>query len=845
MKKLRYTVKGMSCAACVSHVEHAAAKVCPRDAVTVNLLTNSLTVTVDDNESENRIFTALRRSLAASGYGLETAERADITAEKEAKRMRRRLLASGILTLLLMLVAMGHMIGIPLPAILSENGVLFGTLQLALALPVVILNFKCYRNGFFALFHGAPNMDSLIALGSSASLLYGVVAIVMMAYGSYTGNVALVHRYYHNLYFESAAMILTLVSLGKALEGRAKASAARAVGRLADMMPDIVLVEENGALTERPLAEIRVGDIVIVKEGQIIPVDGIVLDGSGTVNESALSGESMPVEKEVGSHVSAVCTLTSGSLKIRAEKVGSDTALARIIGLLEDAATSKAPIARIADRVSAVFVPIVLVIAVLTAAVWLLLTKDITRAFDCAVSVLVISCPCALGLATPTAIMVGIARGASSGILIKSAEALENLHAVRYVLTDKTGTLTEGRPTVTDIIPIHTDENTLLSYAYAVESRSTHPLAVAICEEAKKRNLSLPTVSDYRSFGGKGVCAKVDEKTILAGTPLFLSENSVSTSEVSFLTEAAKRLEINGKTAVCVCVDGKAVGVLGIADDLRSDSIEALYAIKQRGIQPIMLTGDNDQTAAAIAKQCQIEEYYARLLPENKETILQDYAKKGRCAMVGDGINDSPALAAADIGIAIGAGTEVAIDCADIVLSKNSLQDVVLAIDLSRATITCIKQNLLWALLYNSVCIPLAAGVLYPWLGITLSPMIASAAMSISSLSVVLNSLRLKTMDITKIKIIKNKQIKNNQVRNKQKKERSDMFEKTKTVTFGVEGMMCQKCKAHVEQALNQVKGVRSAVADPQTKSVTVQVKASVSEETLKKAVSQAGYQTV
>ncbi len=854
MKKLRYCVKGMSCAACVAHVEHAAAKVCGKENINVSLLTNSLTVTAEDEANETKLYLALKKSLSSAGYGLESdKEKAQSSAEEDFKKGIRGLIASAILTLILMYIAMGDMLGLPVPNFITENGVVFGLTQLVLTLPVVILNFRFYRNGFFALFHAAPNMDTLIAIGSSASLLYGIASVAIMGYGIHTGDHGLVHQYYHNLYFESAAMILTLVSLGKALEGRAKANAAKAVGRLAAMMPETAFAERDGRVLEIPLSEVQAGDILIVREGETVPVDGIVLEGLGTVDESAISGESIPVEKNVGDPVTAVCTLTGGYLKIRAEKVGEDTALSRIIGLLEDAASSKAPIARIADKVSGIFVPAVLCVAALTAIVWLIAAKDAARALNCAVSVLVISCPCALGLATPTAVMVGISRGASMGILIKSSEALENLHSVRYFLTDKTGTLTEGKPAVTDLIPVDTDEETLLRYAYAAEAMSIHPLAEAICKEAEARGIEKLAAENYASSVGKGICVRVSGSDCLVGKPSFLLENQVEISDLSAIEARMAILEKAGKTAVCVAFGNKLLGIVGIADHLREDSAKAVRKLKKMGITPIMLTGDNERTAQAIARECGIEEYYARLLPEDKEKLIRGYSEKGRCAMVGDGINDAPALAAADIGIAIGAGTEVAVDSADVVLSKSSLEDAVTAIDLSRATLTCIKQNLFWALIYNAVCIPIAAGALYPVFGFALSPMIGSAAMSLSSVCVVMNSLRLRLVKLygdskaeRKARLLREKeQEKIKKINKNKEKEDREMFGKTKTVTFEVEGMMCKNCKAHVEKALLEIKGVKSAVADLDTKSVRAEVKESVEESTLKAAVTAAGYQVL
>lgn len=836
MKKIRYDVRGMSCAACVAHVEHAAAKVCGEENITVSLITNSLTVSVEETVDEGKLVLQLKKALKDAGYVLEdsasgSGAKKNSIADDEFRSGLRRLIISAIITAALMVVAMGHMVGIPTPALFVAHPYLFGLLQLALTIPVAIINFKFFKNGFAALLRFAPNMDSLIAIGASASLIYGVVATIFMLVGELDGNSALVEQYRHNLYFEGAAMILTLVTLGKTLEGKARANAASAVGKLASMMPEGASVLRDGEFITLPLSEIAVGDIIEVKAGETIPVDAVVIEGEGAADESAISGESIPVEKAVGSAVSAVCTLQSGYIKIRAEKVGKDTTLSRIISLLEDAAASKAPISRVADRVSAVFVPAVIGISVLTAVLWAAITHDFSMAFNCAVSVLVISCPCALGLATPTAIMVGTGRGAKLGILIKSAEALENLHSVKYFLTDKTGTLTEGKPRLTDIVTEECDESYLLKVAYSAELLSSHPLALAICEGATaagiERSNSL-AAEDFSSLLGKGISVRLIENgassLCVIGTPALLLENGITmppAAETRMLS-----LEEDGKTVVAVGYGGRFLGLLAIADGIRSDSKQAIEELKKMGITPVMLTGDNQRSALAVGRECGIDEVRSRLLPEDKERIIREYSAKGRTAMVGDGINDAPALASADIGIAIGAGTEVAIDCADVVLSKNSLTDAVSAISLSRATITVIKQNLFWALIYNAICIPIAAGALYPLFEISLSPMIASAAMSFSSVCVVLNSIRLRNK---KIYIYKSQ-------------EDSDMFGKTKTVSFTVEGMMCNNCKAHVEKALLAVKGVKSAEASLESKTVSVVVKDSVSEDTLKAAVTAAGY---
>lgn len=841
MKKFRYMIKGMSCAACVAHVEHSAKKVISSENFSVSLLTNTLTVTVEDNVDEGKLFDSLRKEISLAGYGLMR-EKTRKDSENETKKQNSsaliRLIASCILTLSLMYVAMGSMIGIPVPRIFTENAFVFALIQLVLTIPVIIINFKFYKNGYAALFRFSPNMDSLIAIGSSASLIYGIVSIVFIGYGMKMGNEDIVHSYRHNLYFESAAMILTLVSLGKMLEGRAKANAASAIDKLAYMMPSSATIIKDGVKTEVLVEEIEVGDIVAIRAGEIISVDGRIVSGSASVDESAISGESIPVEKSLGDEVRAVCTLTGGYIEIEAERVGSDTSLSKIINLLEDAAASKAPISRLADRVSSVFVPIVIAISMITAAIWLIFTRDVAKAFECAVSVLVISCPCALGLATPTAIMVATGRGAQRGILIKSAESLENLYSVKCFLIDKTGTLTEGRPSVTDIIPFSCEERELLSVAYSAEVMSSHPLADAVCRKAKEMGVEKRNTENFSIVLGKGIGALVDGAPCFVGKPEFLFENGVCADKSQFIYSQMETLENNGKTAVCVSFCGRFLGIIGIADKLREDSVRAISELKKMGVTPVMLTGDNERTAAAVAKDCGIEAVYASLLPEDKEKLIRDFSKKGRCSMIGDGINDAPALAASDIGIAVGAGTEVAIDCADVVLSKSSLSDAVTAIKLSRATITCIRENLFWALIYNTICIPIAAGVLYPAFNIVLSPMLASAAMSFSSIFVVLNSLRLKIKRID----FENCPYKTKEYKTEIEKENDDMFGKSKTVNFSVEGMMCEHCKARVEKALLDVKGVKSVDIDLASKSVTAVVKESVAEDTLRSAVVAAGY---
>lgn len=855
MKKYRYEIKGMSCAACVAHVEKAAHKaidgIC--ENITVSLLTNSITFESKDGADGAGIERKLAAALHAGGYELVTGEDnpSSVKAKKEniglteKQKNMRRLISSAILTALLMTLTMGHMVGIPLPPFLdgAENGVWFALAQMILTFPVLIINFHYFRNGFSALFGGYPNMDSLIAVGSGASVVYGLFAFGMIAYGTEIGEWEIVHRYLHDLYFESAAMIVTLVTLGKTLESNAREKASSAVRDLAGMIPDTAeRILPDGSLETVATASVTVGDTVLVREGARIPVDGRVIGGEGSVDESALSGEPIPVEKTEGSRVSGSCTLVSGSLRIEVEQVGEDTTLQKIIRLLEDAAASKAPVARLADRVSRVFVPVVIGISILTALVWGVILKDAENAVRCAISVLVISCPCALGLATPAAIMVGTGKGAGMGVLFKSALALEQLHHVKTVLMDKTGTLTEGRPTVTDIAAFDRSEREVLAIAAAVENLSTHPLARAVCEAAAEQGCALPEATDFVSVIGRGIGATVNSNICLIGKLDYLKENGISEDGILCASEIAERWEEEGKTVVSVSCGKQVIGVIALSDQLRPDSVRAVEAFRKLGCRCIMLTGDHPHTAEKIANTAGMDGFEAGLLPQDKERKLREYHEQGLTAMIGDGINDGPALARADVGLAIGAGTEVAMDCADVVLVRNSLMSAVHAMELSRATIVCIKQNLFWALCYNCIGIPIAAGVLAS-LGIRLSPMIAAAAMSVSSVCVVTNALRLRRFRSRFGEAVcEDKTVQNTA---NQQEEKTDMFGlgKSVTYTFKVEGMMCQKCRAHVEKALQAVKGVKTVSVDLENATVTVSAKESVTEKALKKAVTDAGYQ--
>lgn len=859
----RFPVTGMSCAACIAHVEKAALSLPEVESAEASLLTYTLTVkykrSLDEKEAE-AFRKKLEKALKNGGYALAETDDAmrKQREEKEKKRGIVRLSLSILITLALMYVSMGSMLGLPkIPFLDAEraigNAFYFALVQMVLTVPVLILNRKFFIVGFRSLFRGSPNMDSLIAVGSFASFAYGIAAIVMIRIGIDAGDHTAVHAWMHELYFESAAMILTLVSVGKMLEETAKRRASGAVRELVALRPNTAfLIEKDGEKeTEREvsLSDVRVGDVLSVKEGLTVPLDGTVLLGEGSVDESALTGESIPVEKTVGDTVTGATVLKDGYLRVRVERTGEDTALSRIIRLLEEASASKAPIARLADRISAVFVPLVIGIAALTFLVWMLITGNVGSAMKYAVSVLVISCPCSLGLATPTAIMVGTARGAKNAILIKSASALEHLQAVDTVLLDKTGTLTEGKPSVKEITVFgEYSEADVIRIAASGEALSTHPLACAVTEYAERMGIEPSPVEGYRTRIGNGISAELEGKEILIGkygfvNALLAGENAPKTDEDE-ISDRVRTLEEKGMTAVVVAYGGKVIGAIGIADKLKSDSRDAIAALREMGIRTIMLTGDNETTARSIAREAGVERFHASLLPEEKESLVRRYSEEngsGMTAMIGDGINDAPALARSDVGIAIGAGTDVAIECADVVLSRSSLFDAVTAVRLSRATMRDIKQNLFWALFYNSVGIPIAAGAL-SFFGVTLSPMIAAAAMSLSSLCVVSNALRLRSVKLERYKKPlrqKKKQIKNT------KEGEDEMFGMKKTVehTFVVNGMMCMKCVQHVENALKAVKGVKEVNVSLDSKTVTVKCVESVTLDTLKNAVSEAGYE--
>ena len=749
----RYDVTGMTCAACSARVEKSVSALPGVTQCTVNLLKNSMVVDYDDAAlSSGQIVAAVEKA----GYGASPqrkgsakaapkGEEPGAAAKREYLAMRRRVIWSFVFTVPLFYLSMGHMMGWPLPGIFlgTENAMLYALTQFLLLLPVVAINFKYYRQGFKTLLHGSPNMDSLIALGSGASLAYGVYALYKIAFGFGHGDLAMVEQFTHDLYFEGAGTILTLITLGKFFEARAKGRTSDAINKLLNLAPKTATVLRDGAEVVLPVEEVQKGDLLVVKAGESIPVDGVLVEGSASVDESAITGESIPVDKQPGDRLIGATVSRSGYCKMRAEKVGDETALAQIIRLVDEATSSKAPIAKLADKVAGVFVPVVIAIAVVAAVVWLLCGATFEFALTIAVSVLVVSCPCALGLATPTAIMVGTGRGASNGILIKSAEALETAHDVQVVVLDKTGTITQGQPVVTDLAPqAQVSEETLLTAAASLEALSEHPLARAIVEEAKRRGAPFLPVTEFSQIPGQGIQGKVEGKVCLAGNRRMMDAFGVRGATLDAIQD---RMADEGKTPLFFAADGELLGVIAVADVVKPTSRQAVADLQAMGIEVVMLTGDNRRTAEAIRRQVSVDRVVAEVLPEDKEREIRALQESGRkVAMVGDGINDAPALARADVGIAIGAGTDVAMESADIVLMKNDLLDVAAAVELSRATIRNIKENLFWAFFYNAICIPIAAGCFYAAFDLKMNPMVAALAMSFSSVFVVSNALRLR-----------------------------------------------------------------------------------------------------
>jgi heavy metal translocating P-type ATPase len=848
MTNYKFDVTGMTCSACAAHVEQSVRKVTGVTAVNVNLLTNRMTVEGDEARlTEDTIIQAVRHAgynafvHAQSAQSVHHSTQPVDNVQNEIARMQIRLVVSCIFTLPLFYLAMGPMLGWPLPPAFvgRENSLLSAFTQLLLALPVALANSKYYRTGFKTLFKGSPNMDSLIAVGSGAALVYGVYAIYRIGYGLGHLDWALVARYAGDLYFDSAAMILTLITLGKFLETRAKGKTSAAITKLMNLLPATALVIRAGREIEIPVAEIVAGDILLVKPGWSIPVDGVIVEGSSAVDESPLTGESLPVTKQVGDRVVGATINKSGYFKFRALKVGDDTALARIIRLVEEASASKAPIAKLADQISRFFVPIVIIIALGATTVWLLAGVSFEFAFSIGLAVLVISCPCALGLATPTAIMVGTGKGAENGILIKSAQALEVAHHLDTIVLDKTGTITEGKPAVTEIIaapPL--TQGQLLQVAASLENLSEHPLAEAIVTAAKKQNIVLDPVEDFVAVPGWGVTGRIHQKRYFGGNLKFINEKQLAAGQFEV---NAVRLAEAGKTPLFFGDESQVLGIIAVADVVKPTSQAAIEGFERLGMEVIMLTGDNRQTAAAIQKQLGLTAVFAEVLPEDKEAKIRALQSAGKkVAMIGDGVNDAPALARADVGIAIGAGTDVAIEAADIILAKNDLRDAVAAIRLSKAVIRNIKQNLFWALFYNSLGIPLAAGVFYPWLGWKLNPMFGAAAMSMSSVFVVSNALRLRRFKpLSALTGAESVTLPADGGVNAKMKGGSRM-----TKTMVIEGMACAHCSGRVEKALNALEGV-TATVDLAQKTATINLSGAVSDAALKNAVTAAGYTVV
>ncbi|MBQ9930970.1 MAG: heavy metal translocating P-type ATPase [Firmicutes bacterium] len=865
MKTEKFQITGMTCAACQANITRAVTKLDGIGEVNVNLLSHSMTASFDEEKLDPA---AIIKTVQGIGYGAALINQgAAASGEKDAFRsqwdarkkqeedevrsMKFRLISSIILLIPLMYVSMGHMLGLPLPAAMTgtENALILAFTQLLITIPILFINRKFYSSGLKSLIKRSPNMDSLVAIGSGASLVYGIFAIYRMAWGLGQGDMALVGHYAHELYFESAAMILTLVTIGKFLETRSKAKTSDALGRLLDLAPKTALVVRNGLEQVIPAEQVVAGDVVIIKPGESIPVDGTVIEGWGSVDQAAITGESIPVDKKPGDTVISATINKNGTFRFQASKVGSDTTLSQIIRLVDEAGNTKAPIARLADKVSGIFVPTVILIAIIVGIIWALTGQPFEFALARAITILVISCPCALGLATPVAIMVGTGKAAEYGILIKSAESLENLHNIDTIVMDKTGTLTEGKPAVTDILPFEDTitPSELLRAAAGLEKGSEHPLALAISERAAKDKLETPAAEDFQMHAGRGIQAKLSGALYLGGNPAFMNEQGLfgAGKEAQWIRETSDRLAAQGKTPLLFAREGKLLGIIAAADQVRETSRKAIEEFHQMGIKTVMLTGDNQITAKAIAEELGIHEVIADVLPTEKEACVRKLQEEGRkTAMIGDGINDAPALTRADIGIAIGAGTDIAIESADVVLMKDSLLDVVTAINLSRKVIRNIHVNLFWAFFYNILGIPIAAGALYPAFGLVLNPMIGSAAMSASSVCVVTNALRLR--------FFKSEQAEDPEeiVTEPQEKlpeeEHTDTTEEKGAITMKkvltVDGMMCVRCQAHVKKALEAVPGVESVEVDLDKKTAEVTMAEEIADEILVKAVEEEGY---
>ena len=832
----QYTVTGMSCAACSTRVEKAVSKVSGVTSCSVSLLTNSMSV--EGTASPQEIVAAVE----AAGYGASrkgaehksTAADADVLADRETPKLKRRLIASVGFLIVLMYLSMGHMMwGWPLPARLEGNHIAMGLLQLLLSGIIMVINQKFFLSGFQGLIHRAPNMDTLVALGSMASFVWSVYALFAMTDAQLHGDSDAVMTYMMEFYFESAAMILTLITVGKMLEARSKGKTTDALKQLMQLAPKTAVVRRDGAEAAVPIEQVRKGDFFVVRPGESIPVDGVIVEGSSAVNESALTGESIPVDKNVGDSVSAATVNQSGYLVCEATRVGEDTTLSQIIKMVSDAAATKAPIAKVADRVSGVFVPAVIAIAVATTAVWLLVGQTFAFALARGISVLVISCPCALGLATPVAIMVGSGKGARNGILFKTAVSLEETGKTQIVALDKTGTITSGEPTVTDLIPADgISEQELLTLAFALEAKSEHPLAKAVLQEAQRRGLQEFAVTEFQALPGNGLTAALDGERLIGGSMAFIGDQVFIPQEIQ---RRAEQLAEEGKTPLLFAKSGVLIGIIAVADVIKKDSPQAVRELQNMGIRVVMLTGDNERTAQAIGKQAGVDEVIAGVLPDGKESVIRSLGRQGKVAMVGDGINDAPALTRADIGIAIGAGTDVAIDAADVVLMKSRLSDVPAAIRLSRATLRNIHQNLFWAFFYNVIGIPLAAGVWIPLFGWKLNPMFAAAAMSLSSVSVVTNALRLNLFQLR------------DSSRDKKIRQAAGSVPQDDGMkrTIKIKGMMCEHCEARVRHALEALPEVSQAEVSHKKGTAVVSLNAEVDNDKLKQAVEEQMYQVL
>lgn len=878
--KERFDVTGMTCSACSSHVEKSVGKLTGVENVSVNLLTNSMQVEFDENKLDTA---GIIKAVEDAGYGAAvkdehaksgaktsgqsgSQENNGLSAvEQNVKNMKKRLIVSLIFWIPLMYVSMGHMIyqwlNIPMPPFTmnflhgNENAITYAFTQFLLLLPILIANQKYFKNGFKTLWHRSPNMDSLIAIGAGAAILYGIFAIYRIGYAMGHGDMAVVHQYAHDLYFESAGTILTLITIGKYLETKSKGKTSEAITKLLNLAPKTVTVVRDGVEQVVDAADVEKGEIFLVKPGESVAVDGIVLEGKSSFDESAITGESIPVPKQEGDAIVSASINKSGLIRAKATKVGEDTTIAQIIRLVEEASSSKAPIAKMADKIAGVFVPAVITIALITGVIWLISGATFEFAMSTAIAVLVISCPCALGLATPVAIMVGTGKGAENGILIKSGDALETAHQIDTVVLDKTGTITQGKPVVTDIICAagkNADKTQLLQIAGSLEKGSEHPLAEAIVNYCETNSIALEKVTDFNALFGKGIEGTVSGTHYFAGNEKMMEEKgiSLSTEQKNQIQALAKQ----GRTPLLFADEKQFLGIVAVADVVKTTSKEAVQKFRDYGIHVIMLTGDNEVTAQAIKEQVGIDEVIAGVLPTQKEEKISALKQAGhKVAMIGDGINDAPALASADVGIAIGAGTDVAIESADIVLMKNDLLDAVGAVKLSKAVIRNIKENLFWAFFYNSIGIPLAAGVLYPLFQIKLNPMFGAAAMSLSSVCVVSNALRLrwvKLHDAKKTQSEPNQDVaastiadinQHNALDNNIKTTNNDKGESTMTTTISIEGMMCAHCQAHVEKALKEVAGVTEVTVSLENKNAVVTGDASV--EALKQAVVDAGYE--